>query len=75
MTRVAVVTGGTRGIGAAISAQLKRKAERQIAPYDPEDDDNIDGPLHESPTYKNDRHSQPSTTSQTPASSSSNALQ
>jgi acetoacetyl-CoA reductase len=33
MTRVAVVTGGTRGIGAAISAQLKRKGYRVAANY------------------------------------------
>jgi len=33
MTRVAVVTGGTRGIGAAISAELKRKGYRVAANY------------------------------------------
>ena len=33
MTRVAVVTGGTRGIGAAISAELKRKGCRVAANY------------------------------------------
>lgn len=33
MARVAVVTGGTRGIGAAISAQLKRKGYRVAANY------------------------------------------
>ncbi len=33
MTRVAVVTGGTRGIGAGISAALKRKGYRVAANY------------------------------------------
>lgn len=33
MTRVAVVTGGTRGIGAAISTELKRKGYRVAANY------------------------------------------
>jgi acetoacetyl-CoA reductase len=33
MTRVAVVTGGTRGIGAAISSELKRKGYRVAANY------------------------------------------
>ncbi|MBU2532095.1 MAG: acetoacetyl-CoA reductase [Alphaproteobacteria bacterium] len=33
MTRVAVVTGGTRGIGAAISVELKRKGYRVAANY------------------------------------------
>lgn len=33
MTRVAVVTGGTRGIGAAISNELKRKGFRVAANY------------------------------------------
>lgn len=33
MTRVAVVTGGTRGIGAAISIELKRKGYRVAANY------------------------------------------
>ena len=33
MTRVAVVTGGTRGIGAAISAALKKKGYRVAANY------------------------------------------
>ena len=33
MTRVAVVTGGTRGIGAAISTELKRKGHRVAANY------------------------------------------
>ena len=33
MTRVAIVTGGTRGIGAAISVELKRKGYRVAANY------------------------------------------
>jgi acetoacetyl-CoA reductase len=33
MTRVAIVTGGTRGIGAAISMELKRKGYRVAANY------------------------------------------
>ena len=33
MTRVAIVTGGTRGIGAAISTELKRKGFRVAANY------------------------------------------
>jgi len=33
MTRVAIVTGGTRGIGAAISTELKRKGYRVAANY------------------------------------------
>lgn len=33
MTRVAVVTGGTRGIGAAISIEMKRKGYRVAANY------------------------------------------
>ena len=38
MTRVAVVTGGTRGIGAAISAALKRKGYRVAANYSGNDE-------------------------------------
>ncbi len=38
MTRVAVVTGGTRGIGAGISAALKRKGYRVAANYSGNDE-------------------------------------
>ena len=39
-------------------APVKRKADRQIGPYDPEDDDYIDAPIREAPVYRNDRHVQ-----------------
>ena len=53
-------------------ASVKRKAERQIGPYDPEDDDYIDAPIHEAPAHRNDRHvapraSSPASPGQTPA--------